>query len=156
MLECKKCLSKFPISLLIDGKKRILNKRKYCLDCSPFKANNRIKLEVSLPVGVCKECSKSYTYDKTKGHRRNRCGSCITTKRRKSIKEKAVLSKGGKCMACGYSKYLGALDFHHRDERTKSFTIATAYNMSWDKISLELEKCDLLCSNCHREKHQKI
>ncbi len=71
---------------------------------------------------------------------------------RKRTKKKCVEYLGGKCQNCGYNECLAALDFHHRDPEAKEFSIAQ-YMCSWDKIKIELDKCDLLCSNCHRKKH---
>ena len=54
-------------------------------------------------------------------------------KRRKQLREKAIEYKGGKCMICGYKKYSGALDFHHLDEKTKSFGISiNGITRSWE------------------------
>lgn len=72
---------------------------------------------------------------------------------RKRLKEKAVEYKGGKCVICGYNKSLRALDFHHVDETKKDFSISRNTNRSWESIKKELDKCILVCSNCHREIH---
>ena len=78
-------------------------------------------------------------------------------KRRKQLREKAIKYKGGKCMICGYSRYSGALDFHHIDEKDKKFGISTnGITRSWEKTKKELDKCVLICSNCHRELHGAI
>ena len=82
----------------------------------------------------------------------------IRYERSKARKEELVEIAGGKCVKCGYGAYLGALDFHHRDKEMKSFTISLAcreFNKYlFDKlIKIEIQKCDLLCSNCHREEH---
>lgn len=61
---------------------------------------------------------------------------------------------GGKCEHCGYSKCIAALEFHHTDPTKKDFSIAaTGSTRAWKKIEIELKKCKLLCSNCHREQH---
>ncbi len=73
-------------------------------------------------------------------------------KRRKVIKKKSVLYKGGKCELCGYSRCIEALDFHHRDPDTKKFGISNkGYTRSWQNVQDELDKCVLVCANCHRE-----
>jgi len=73
-------------------------------------------------------------------------------KRRRDLKKKAVEYKGGKCVLCGYDKYVGALEFHHVDPKTKSFGIgAKGYTRSWEVLKIELDKCILICANCHRE-----
>lgn len=76
-----------------------------------------------------------------------------TTKRRRKIKLFAINYKGGKCMICGYKKYVGVLDLHHINGH-KGFDFSTdGYRHSWEDIRAELEKCVLVCSNCHREIH---
>ena len=73
-------------------------------------------------------------------------------KRRRKIREMAADYKGSKCMFCGYERYIGALDFHHTED--KSFGISDkGYTRSWDRVKKELDKCILLCANCHRELH---
>ena len=73
-------------------------------------------------------------------------------KRRKLIRKMSVEYKGGHCEICGYSKCNNALEFHHRDSSAKDFGIsAKGYTRSWEKVKVELNKCILLCANCHRE-----
>lgn len=73
-------------------------------------------------------------------------------KRRRKIKQLSIEYKGGKCQICGYQKYQGGLDLHHLDASTKEFGIgARGYTRSWEKVKAELDKCILVCANCHRE-----
>jgi len=73
-------------------------------------------------------------------------------KRRRKIKELSIEYKGGKCQLCGYTKYQGALDLHHIDPNTKLFGIGDkGYTRSWERVRAELDKCVLVCANCHRE-----
>lgn len=76
------------------------------------------------------------------------------TKRRRQLKLRAVDYKGGKCFNCGYSNYEGALEFHHIDPKLKKFSLSTkGLTRSWERIVEELDKCVLVCSNCHKEIH---
>lgn len=78
-------------------------------------------------------------------------------KRRLKIKEKSVEYKGGQCERCGYNKYIGALEFHHLDPKEKDITISkSGHCSSWEKVKNELDKCILVCSNCHREIHEEL
>ena len=73
-------------------------------------------------------------------------------KRRRKIKAMAIAYKGGKCQLCGYSRFQGALDLHHLNPKNKNFGIADkGYTRSWKRIEAELDKCILVCANCHRE-----
>jgi 5-methylcytosine-specific restriction endonuclease McrA len=74
------------------------------------------------------------------------------TQRRKALRDQAATYKGGKCQICGYDKCSAALEFHHVDPRTKDFTISQRMT-TFEAIRRELDKCVLLCANCHREVH---
>lgn len=66
----------------------------------------------------------------------------------------AVAYKGGACERCAYSKCVEAFDFHHRDPAQKDFAVsAEGVTRSWEKLRIEIDKCALLCANCHRELH---
>ena len=78
-------------------------------------------------------------------------------KRRTRVRQQAVDFKGGRCEICGYAKYIGALEFHHRDPHQKDFSVsADGSTRSWARVQKEIEKCVLLCANCHREVHAGI
>lgn len=80
------------------------------------------------------------------------CGSRFYgDRRRHKLKLMAINIKGGKCQKCGYNKCRAALSFHHRDPSTKKFGISSWRHVKWDDVKQEIEKCDLLCSNCHME-----
>lgn len=71
--------------------------------------------------------------------------------RRKILKEKYIKYLGGSCFKCGYSKSMRALTFHHKVREEKEFTLSSCLDWSWNKIKAELDKCALLCFNCHME-----
>lgn len=62
---------------------------------------------------------------------------------------------GGKCEKCGYDKNLSAFHFHHKDPDKKEFEldIRKMSNMTFELLEKEVDKCTLLCSNCHAELH---
>ena len=71
---------------------------------------------------------------------------------RKRKKKALVEYKGGKCQCCGYSRCIEALEFHHLDPNIKSFTIS-GKSKSFNSLKSEVDKCILVCSNCHKEIH---
>ena len=78
-------------------------------------------------------------------------------KRRKRVRGMAIKYKGGKCRLCGYCRCKRALEFHHIGSRQKDFGIsAKGYTRSWERTKKELDKCLLVCANCHREIHDGI
>lgn len=86
-----------------------------------------------------------------------KCQSEATQKRRDKIKAMSVQYKGGKCHICGYDKCYNALEFHHLDPNKKDFGIANkGYTRSWEKVKEELDKCIMVCANCHREIHDGL
>ena len=85
----------------------------------------------------------------------SQCNSCITGAFRKRLKRRLVDYKGGKCERCGYDKCFAALDFHHLVPGEKDFSLSRGSSLSFDKLKLEVDKCILLCANCHREEHYK-
>jgi 5-methylcytosine-specific restriction endonuclease McrA len=78
-------------------------------------------------------------------------------KRRKKVRDMALEYKGGSCQICGYKKSKRALSFHHIDPNKKDFGISTrGFTRSWEKTKSELDKCVLLCMNCHMEIHDGV
>lgn len=74
------------------------------------------------------------------------------TERRRVLKIRAVELMGGACMLCAYDKHVGILEFHHVHAETKSFGVSSGdFSRSWQNIYDELQKCVLVCANCHRE-----
>lgn len=68
------------------------------------------------------------------------------------VKKRLVEYKGGKCIKCGYDKYIGNLTFHHLDPSKKEFQIS-GKSIAFEKLKSEADKCVLLCHNCHGEIH---
>lgn len=86
-----------------------------------------------------------------------RCAKCTTEavqRRRLKVKQLCLEYKGGCCQLCGYSRCSAALEFHHLNPNEKDFGIAAnGHTKSFEKIKQELDKCILVCSNCHQELH---
>lgn len=111
---------------------------------------------------ITKECKKHgmtvfYKRTDSSGYICKKCNSENTVLKRKKYILKAIEYKGGCCLFCGYKKCVAALDFHHIDPTTKVFSISASGNTrSWARTKEELDKCILLCVNCHRELHNEI
>jgi predicted transcriptional regulator len=105
----------------------------------------------------CGESNPSKFVNRDKGRScRSVCRRCHqkqTILRYRSKKLKAIEYKGGKCQKCGYDKCPGSLQFHHRNPSEKNANWKYVRSWSFDKIKKELDKCDLLCANCHGEVH---
>jgi DNA-binding transcriptional ArsR family regulator len=113
----------------------------------------------------CHRCKKDLPKDEFYNRRNGignspYCKSCTkqqTTERQQLFKVKCVEYKDGKCIVCNYDKCISALEFHHLNPLFKDFNISNVKLLSFnDKIKLELDKCILVCSNCHREIHSGL
>lgn len=151
MRNCMKCENKIPNLIKIDGKTKNLSKRRYCLNCSPFGSHNTRSLHIKDKMNVCKECRKEYKPGH--GKLKDICSTCYRLAYRNKTKQKAVEYKGGCCSVCGYEKYIGSLQFHHVYPEDKIFIISNFSFNKFDSLVDELDKCILVCSNCHCEIH---
>lgn len=108
----------------------------------------------------CDKCKKIF-YPKKQAKTRRYCYDCQPENcnvDRKLIKNWALEYKGHECVCCGYSACVEALEFHHLDENEKDFCISDkeTNSKSWTMIKKELDKCILVCANCHREIHAGV
>jgi vacuolar-type H+-ATPase subunit E/Vma4 len=79
------------------------------------------------------------------------------SRRKKEIKKWFIEYKESlKCIKCG-ENHPATLDFHHKNRKDKLFGINTKVHAGYsiDKIKKEIEKCEVLCANCHRKLHYK-
>lgn len=85
---------------------------------------------------------------------RGYCKDCANNleKQRYLDKKNFVNSQKTKCEKCGEDRFY-TLDFHHKDKQEKEFTIGQFKKGSFEIIQSEINKCVILCSNCHREFH---
>ncbi len=82
--------------------------------------------------------------DKVNGYR---------NKRFLAVKQKAVERLGNKCMECEQTYPTCVYDFHHKDPKEKKYTVSKMLLNKWEDVVKELDKCILLCANCHRVIH---
>jgi len=69
-------------------------------------------------------------------------------------KLKAINFLGGKCKKCGETNFF-KLCFHHTNSEDKEYRLSRMWGKNWKNIFKEVEKCELLCQNCHYEFHDK-
>ena len=80
----------------------------------------------------------------------------VLQKSRNLRKEEMVYVMGDKCQICGYNKCIKALEFHHINPEEKDLNFNKAESKSWEATKTELQKCILVCANCHREIHDNL
>ena len=156
-LKCASCGKDFNARQEVNGKRMGLYNRGCCLDCVPFGSSSSVVFAKPPEKRKCALCGKEYLYDrKINNNRKKRCHSCCTTTRLKSRQEWCMNQKGGKCAICSYSRCKRSMDFHHLDPYKKGFNIGQNWSKSLDVLKAELEKCILVCSNCHGEIHEGL
>jgi hypothetical protein len=116
---------------------------KKCSNCCKEKSINDFYIQLDRKNGAskCKDCHNEY---------------CII--RWQKIKINALTYKGGYCLDCHikYPDYPAAVfEFHHLNPKLKDVSWNKLRLRSWDKIKIELDKCVLLCANCHRIRHNE-
>jgi hypothetical protein len=146
------------------------NKSGLCNKCKSLKTKILIKckncddeITKSNNTGLCRTCKSSSVAEE----RQLNFQPQIKSKeyQRRAVKEHRLKSKialleykGNKCECCGYNKVNSALEFHHLDSKTKLFNISSSQvkKRSQEELFREIDKCILLCANCHRELHFSI
>jgi predicted HNH restriction endonuclease len=109
----------------------------------------------NVPVNKPKDKNHRKKYDKAYYEKHKK--KIYKKKKSRELNYKLEILKklGNKCNKCGYNKCIAALDFHHNTgEKEKNIAILLRES-SKQKILKEVQKCILLCANCHREVHYK-
>ena len=128
--------------------------------------NSREFNKVNTEFKCCQLCKITKTidsfYNKSGGRSRKYCKSCLNTytqDRIRKVKIKMILYKGGKCEKCKLeleNSHYSVFEFHHIDPNEKDINFKYIKMQKWTKIKNEIDKCSLLCSNCHRITHAEI
>lgn len=124
-----------------------------------FGMKTKYSVPKKLECKICGETNPDLFYWHKDGRTRYRCKKCDnreTIKRFRQNKKDAVEYKGGKCNRCGYNKCIGSLDFHHSSPKQKDPNWKRMRTWPLDKIKKELDKCELVCRNCHGEIHYEL
>lgn len=161
---CRYCNKEYAIFTYFEGKKIWRPNRRACFECAPYTPGRSIVQTKNTLDGKrqCKTCEKLLPLsefsptDKLGGLSCycRKCASKIKLRHSQKFKKHCVDYKGGECIRCGYKNCLAALEFHHRDPAEKEFTVAKLNTaILTESIKKELDKCDLVCSNCHKELH---
>ena len=108
--------------------------------CGESNPNNFFKKKGDRAWHICKACYK-LKYGRMRLERVHK------------VKEECVAYLGGKCSKCGYDKCIAALEYHHKNPEQKDPNWKKMRLLKLEKIKEELDKCVLLCSNCHKEEH---
>lgn len=141
--------------------------RKRCAKCKRLQSLDKFKVRPDGYTGYCYKCEIAYYREYNKKRYASPEARAIELKRgrekyqsvlkpaRMKRKARLIVLMGGECVRCGYNKSAAALDFHHRNHKKKTRTVshflANSDPAAWRLAREEAAKCELLCSNCHRE-----
>lgn len=121
---------------------------KSCAKCREVKPYSEFSPRGRGYLSFCKKCKREANKDY---YRRNR-ESCIA-RSKATFKDRSTrfftwLSRKS-CMDCGISD-IRVLQFDHREGVNKRFIISEKIrHLAWDTLMKEVEKCDIVCANCH-------
>lgn len=121
-------------------------KEKHCFNCSLF-----------LPLKDFYSTSSSEGHERYKNTCKN-CENAKTIQKSKDVKITMLEYKGNECAHCKLNvkdSHPSVFEFHHTDPKTKHPNFIKIKSWKWEKIVKELDKCLLLCANCHRIEHYK-
>ena len=163
---CSTCHS--PIPLKENQRPSQLRNRRYCSRSCAAKWNNHLhpKRRKTRRCRICRipvlrtrwycsnDCKTIARSNRPEQPKSISSGAYVVTWRQRT-KQRAITYMGGKCVVCGYDRCPRALTFHHLEPSNKDFVISSV-TRAWDKIKIELDKCVLLCANCHAEVHDGL
>lgn len=142
---------------------------RYWLKKLNLKTKTEYKNKIKIIDGfkICNKCNLNKPlddfYKKTnKKHYSPKCKKCANKyygNRIKDVKIKMIEYKGGECERCELKlkdSHYSVFDFHHLDPKTKDVKFDKIKFRKWEVIQKEIDKCALLCSNCHRITHSEI
>ena len=127
---------------------------KYLIFNSVRKVSKSLNYSKSTIIKYCRDLIDLKKNKLRKTTRKEKMVVYVNNFRRKRKKD-LILYKGGACQNCGYNKSEWALEFHHINPDEKNFTIG-GKNYSLEIMKKEVDKCILVCSNCHKEIHEEL
>jgi len=130
--------------------------RELSIDNFPMQARKVDGVKKQSRRTECKDCYNEYfrNYMKNNKNHQNR----VRQGKRKRQQEVTDLKLAVGCQVCGYKGCYSSLHFHHKDPEIKEYSISWGVQrqLSGDNIQKELDKCIIVCSNCHGEIEQGI
>jgi hypothetical protein len=122
-----------------------------------YRKDTRERIRTEGVIYLCKYCGETDPDKFMKNGKKrsySRCKSCqskYVIENYRQRKKEAVIYLGGRCKRCGYDKCMGSLHFHHTKGKDPEWNKMRSWAL--DRIKKELDKCVLVCANCHGELH---
>lgn len=102
----------------------------------------------------CQECDRKFISDQQRRFRKSISRNAKAKKNAR--KAECIAYLGGNCYRCGYEKSAHALTFHHKSRSEKDRDISSMLDYAWAGLRKELDRCVLVCFNCHMELEEEF
>lgn len=131
---------------------------KVCSRCKAEKPTSQFNFRARatrIRHSYCRDCGKELTRSH---YRRNKRAYLDRNTRTYARHRELVRSaKSRPCADCGIQYPYYVMDFDHREGAGKSFILSEAQRATSKSLLLEINKCDVVCANCHRERtHRRM
>jgi hypothetical protein len=132
-----------------------MSKTKICSTCKKNKLLSEFALNKSHKDNRAADCKDCHNIYNKKHYQTNKEYYLKKSKIQKSNIKDFLHNQKLFCIRCGYDKCKQALHFHHKDKTKKEISLAMTQNKGWNlkRIQKEIDKCEILCANCHAEEH---
>ena len=155
-VACADCGGKFlPIQMDFDHRDPRFKSFRVSSAHASLKSRERLLEEVAKCDIVCANCHRRRTRAQHQTRLSKRCASTASkaaSQRARSRHHADLLDRlrSRPCEDCGGSFAPCAMDFDHRDSKTKTTGVTRLINGSYTRLMAEVSKCDIVCANCHR------
>jgi hypothetical protein len=131
--------------------------KKICSKCNIAKALDEFNFRQKskeIRHAYCKDCGKLLTKSHYQRNKKQYMDKNLRSlKKRREFVQKM---KNKPCADCGIVYPYYVMDFDHRENETKEFGLHKVTQKALGALKREIEKCDVVCANCHRERtHQR-
>jgi hypothetical protein len=130
-----------------------VSEQKVCCKCralKPIEEFNFRNRSAGVRHHYCRDCGKDLTRSHYQRNKRQYCDRSLRAKlaRREHVRQ----MKSRPCADCGIQYPYYVMDFDHREGEEKVFEMNRVIYVTMGALKKEIEKCDVVCSNCHRER----
>lgn len=127
---------------------------KVCSACGEEKEDSAFYKKGKWLQSRCKDCKKKANSLHYKENKSKYLANNAEFKAKRTADLGAIKEDKG-CLVCG-ERHACCLDSHHLNPNEKEFGIASSYTLSWERLMTEIDKCVVLCKNCHAKVHAGI